>query len=348
MWLVPAVGCSSHEGDNAGLAGSRLDGRGRYGGQPLPALLRFGRCRFSGRYPHSAHHYHARPYPVRFGLSLPAGRGAHSQPAAVGGGGRHAEGCGAGGPLSVFFIAIITAEFGKLISGITKIDILITPLLTIIVGCGLAIGIAPWIGKGAYYIGDAINRATDLQPFIMGIIVSVAIGVILTLPISSAAICASFGILGLAGGAALAGCCCQMVGFAVQSFKANKWSGLVSQGIGTSMLQMPNIVKKPIIWLPTILASAITGPIATCVFKLQMNGPAISSGMGTCGLVGPIGVVQGWFNDIDAGLKTNITALDISGLILVSLVLPIVLTLIFHFIFKKFKLYSDDDLKLNL
>lgn len=255
---------------------------------------------------------------------------------------------GAGGPLSVFFIAIITAEFGKLISGITKIDILITPLLTIIVGCGLAIGIAPWIGKGAYYIGDAINRATDLQPFIMGIIVSVAIGVILTLPISSAAICASFGILGLAGGAALAGCCCQMVGFAVQSFKANKWSGLVSQGIGTSMLQMPNIVKKPIIWLPTILASAITGPIATCVFKLQMNGPAISSGMGTCGLVGPIGVVQGWFNDIDAGLKTNITALDISGLILVSLVLPIVLTLIFHFIFKKFKLYSDDDLKLNL
>ena len=230
----------------------------------------------------------------------------------------------AGGPLAVFFIAIITSEIAKLVAGTTKIDILVTPLVTIIVGCGLATLIAPAIGKAAYYIGDAINRATILQPFLMGIILSISVGMILTLPISSAAICASFGITGLAGGAALAGCCCQMIGFAVQSFKENKWSGLVSQGLGTSMLQVPNIIKKPAIWLPTILASAITGPITTCLFKLEMNGPSIASGMGTCGLVGPIGVIQGWFNDIDSGLKNSITAIDITGLICVCLILPII------------------------
>ena len=178
----------------------------------------------------------------------------------------------------------------------------------------------------------------------MGIIISVTIGMCLTLPISSAAICASFGIVGLAGGAALAGCCCQMVGFAVMSFKENKWSGLVSQGIGTSMLQMPNIMKKPTIWLPTILASAIAGPISTTVFKLQMNGEAISSGMGTCGFVGQIGVITGWLND--PSWQANF--LDIFGLIMVSLILPIVLTLIFHFIALKLKLYKNEDLKLNI
>lgn len=255
---------------------------------------------------------------------------------------------GAGGPLAVFFIAIITSEVAKLFSNTTKIDILVTPLITIIVGCGLAMGIAPGIGYLANLIGDGINKATELQPFLMGIVLAVVVGVVLTLPISSAAICASFGITGLAGGAALAGCCCQMIGFAVQSFKENKWSGLVAQGIGTSMLQMPNIVKKPVIWLPTTLASAICGPLATCLFKLEMNGPAISSGMGTCGLVGPIGVIQGWFNDIDAGLKANITALDISGLILISIILPIVLTLIFHFICLKLHWYKNEDLKLEL
>lgn len=254
----------------------------------------------------------------------------------------------AGGPLAVFFIAIITSEIAKLVAGTTKIDILVTPLVTIIVGCGLATLIAPAIGKAAYYIGDAINRATILQPFLMGIILSISVGMILTLPVSSAAICASFGITGLAGGAALAGCCCQMIGFAVQSFKENKWSGLVSQGLGTSMLQVPNIIKKPAIWLPTILASAITGPITTCLFKLEMNGPSIASGMGTCGLVGPIGVIQGWFNDIDSGLKNSITAIDITGLICVCLILPIILTLLFHFICLKIKLYKNEDLKLEL
>ena len=245
-------------------------------------------------------------------------------------------------------ITILVSGFGKVVSKETKVDILVTPLVVILIGCSLSFLIAPGLGNLASYLGELINKATTLQPILMGIIVSALVGIALTLPISSAAICAALGLTGLAGGAALAGCCAQMVGFAVMSFKANRWAGIVSQGIGTSMLQMPNIVKKPVIWLPTILASMITGPIATTVFQLQMNGPAIASGMGTCGLVGPIGVVTGWLNDINSGLKDSITALDITGLILVVLVLPIILTLIFHFICLKLKLYTNDDLKLNL
>ena len=151
-------------------------------------------------------------------------------------------------------------------------------------------------------VGSLIMWATDLQPFLMGILVSVLVGVALTLPISSAAICAALQLTGLAGGAAVAGCCAQMVGFAVMSFKENRWGGLISQGLGTSMLQMGNIVKNPRIWIAPTLTSAITGPIATCVFRMQMNGPAISSGMGTCGMVGPIGVYTGWVNDVAAGV----------------------------------------------
>ena len=201
---------------------------------------------------------------------------------------------GAGGPLAVLIIAIIAAEAGKLISKETKIDILVTPLVTIVIGCLLSIWIAPAIGKGASYVGNLIMWATELRPFWMGMLVSVLVGIALTLPISSAAICASFGLVGLAGGAAVAGCCAQMVGFAVMSFRENRWGGLISQGIGTSMLQMGNIVKNPKIWIPAIVTSAITGPLATCLFKLEMNGPAVSSGMGTCGLVGHIGVYSGW------------------------------------------------------
>ncbi len=255
---------------------------------------------------------------------------------------------GAGGPISVLFTAIIAAEFGKIVSKETKIDILVTPLVVILIGCGLSILIAPQIGIAATKIGEAIDMATNLQPFLMGIIISVSIGICLTLPISSAAICFSLGMTGLAGGAALAGCCCQMVGFAVMSFKANKWSGLVSQGIGTSMLQMPNIIKKPIIWLPTIISSAIVGPISTCLFKLEMNGPAIASGMGTCGLVGPIGVFSGWVDSISNGLKDSITLFDWTGLIMVSIVLPAVFTLLIHLIFRHFNIYTNEDLKLNL
>lgn len=255
---------------------------------------------------------------------------------------------GAGGPLAVLVVTIFAAEFGKLVSKETKIDIIVTPFVTIFVGVGLSVWWAPAIGTAASAVGNAIMWATELQPFFMGIIVSVLVGIALTLPISSAAICAALGLTGLAGGAALAGCCAQMVGFAVASFRDNKWGGLVSQGIGTSMLQMGNIVKKPVIWLPAILTSAVTGPLATCVFHLEMNGAAISSGMGTCGLVGQIGVYTGWVSQIAAGSKAAITAGDWMGLILVSFVLPGVLAWFFTALFRKAGIIKDGDMKLDL
>ena len=253
---------------------------------------------------------------------------------------------GAGGPLAVLVIAIVATELGKLVSKETKIDILVTPLVSICSGVLLSMGLAPIIGKAASAVGTLIMWATELHPFMMGILVSVIVGIALTLPISSAAICAALSLTGLAGGAAVAGCCAQMVGFAVMSFKENKVGGLVSQGIGTSMLQMGNIVKNPKIWIPPILTSAITGPIATCIFKLQMNGEAISSGMGTCGLVGQIGVYTGWVNDIAAGAKTAITGMDWLGLVLISFVLPAVLTWIFGQICRKIGWIKEGDLQL--
>ncbi len=253
---------------------------------------------------------------------------------------------GAGGPLAVLFIAIIASEFGKAVSKETKIDILVTPLVTIGIGIFLSWLIAPYIGLAAMKVGKVIMWATEQQPFLMGILVSVVVGIALTLPISSAAICAALTLTGLAGGAAVAGCSAQMVGFAVTSFKENKWGGLVSQGIGTSMLQMGNIVRNPRIWLAPTLASAITGPIATCVFHMEMNGAPISSGMGTCGFVGQIGVYTGWVNDVAAGAKSGITWFDWLGLILISIVLPAVLSLIFDKIFRKLGWVKDGDMKL--
>lgn len=253
---------------------------------------------------------------------------------------------GAGGPLAVLFVAILAAEFGKMVSKETKVDILVTPLVTIGVGIFFSWLIAPPLGRAAMWIGELIMWATELQPFLMGILVSVVVGMALTLPISSAAICAALGLTGLAGGAAVAGCCAQMVGFAVISFKENKWGGLVSQGIGTSMLQMGNIVKNPKIWIAPTLASAVTGPIATCVFKLKMNGAPVSSGMGTCGLVGQIGVYTGWVNDVASGAKSAITAFDWIGLILISFVLPAVFSLIIHAGVRKLGWVKDGDLKL--
>ena len=212
---------------------------------------------------------------------------------------------GAGGPLAVLFIAIIAAEIGKMVSKETRVDILVTPLVTI------------------------------------------AVGVALTLPISSAAICAALGLTGLAGGAAVAGCCAQMVGFAVASFRDNKWGGLVSQGIGTSMLQMGNIVKNPRIWIAPILTSAVTGPLATCLFKLQMNGAPVSSGMGTCGFVGPIGVYTGWVGDVASGAKAAVTAWDWIGLLLISVVLPAALAFVFDLLFRKLGWVKEGDMKLS-
>ena len=253
---------------------------------------------------------------------------------------------GAGGPLAVLFVAIIAAEFGKAVSRETKVDILVTPLVTIGVGMFLSWLIAPPLGKAAMAVGNLIMWATELQPFLMGILVSVIVGVALTLPISSAAICAALLLTGLAGGAAVAGCCAQMIGFAVISFRENRVGGLVSQGLGTSMLQMGNIVKNPRVWIGPILASAVTGPIATCVFRMQMNGPAIDSGMGTCGLVGQIGVYTGWINDVAAGTKEAITGMDWLGLVLVCFVLPAVLSPAIHFFVRKAGWVKDGDLKI--
>ena len=190
--------------------------------------------------------------------------------------------------------------------------------------------------------------ATELQPFFMGIIVSVIVGIALTLPISSAAICAALSLTGLAGGAAVAGCCAQMVGFAVMSFKENKWGGLLAQGLGTSMLQMGNIVRNPRIWLPPTLASAITGPVATCIFHLKMNGAAVASGMGTCGLVGQIGVYTGWVNDIAVGTKAAITGMDWAGLVLICFILPAVLSWAIAIPMRKCGWIKENDLKLDL
>ena len=255
---------------------------------------------------------------------------------------------GAGGPLAVLFVAIVAAEVGKAVSKETKIDILVTPIVTVLSGIGFAALIAAPVGKAASAVGQAIMWATELQPFFMGIIVSVVIGVALTLPISSAAICAALGLTGLAGGAAVAGCCAQMVGFAVMSFPENRWGGLAAQGLGTSMLQMGNIVRNPRVWIPPTLASAITGPLATCLFHLEMNGAPVSSGMGTCGLVGQIGVYTGWVSDVAAGVKTAVTAMDWLGLVLISFVLPAVLTWLIAIPLRKCGWIKDGDLKLDL
>ncbi len=263
----------------------------------------------------------------------------------------NAEG-GAGGPLAVLIIAIIAAEFGKAVSKETKVDLLVTPGVTIIVGVALAKLIAPPIGTAASAFCIMSDNATKRQPFLMGIAVSVRGGIALTLPISSAAICSVLGLTGLAGGAAVAGCCAQMIGFAFMSFKENRWGGLVSQGIGTSMLQMPNIIKNPRIWIPPIITSAITGPIATCIFKLQMNGAPINSGMGTCGLCGQIGVVTGWIAPSEAAVSKGAavispTGFDWLGLILISFVIPAVLCPVICGLLKKAGWIKDGDMTLQ-
>lgn len=255
---------------------------------------------------------------------------------------------GAGGPLAVLIVTIFAAEAGKLVSKETKIDIIVTPFVSIAVGVLLSLWWTPAIGYAASSVGNAIMWATELQPFFMGILVSVIVGIALTLPISSAAICAALSLTGLAGGAAVAGCCAQMVGFAVMSFKENRWGGLFAQGIGTSMLQMGNIVRNPKIWLPPTLASAITGPMATCLFHMEMNGAAVASGMGTCGFVGQIGVYTGWVQDMASGAKAAITPMDWIGMILICFVLPAVLTCVIAIPFRKKGWIGENDLKLDL
>ena len=241
------------------------------------------------------------------------------------------------GPAGAFFAVLVAAELGKLVYKSTKVDIIVTPVTVILSGYGISRLICPAIAYVMYYLGDFINTATELRPFAMGIIVSVVVGIILTLPISSAAICAMIGIAGLAGGAATAGCCAQMVGFAVMSFRENRWGGLIAQGLGTSMLQMGNIIRRPQIWLPTIITSAVTGPLSTVVFKLKNTG--VSAGMGTSGLVGPLGVI---------GAEGEMGAFQWIGLVLICVVIPAVLTLALSELMLKLKLYKSEDMKLDL
>ena len=273
---------------------------------------------------------------------------------------------GSGGPLAVLFVAILACEAGKLVSKETKIDILVTPAVTIIVGVGCAMVLAPIFKTICDSLGTFIGWATNLQPFFMGIIISVVVGVVLTLPISSAAICAAVGISGgavlagvldgsismdvwnglaLAGGAATVGCCCNMLGFAVISYPDNGVGGLVAQGLGTSMLQVPNLMRKPILWIPPVLTSAILGPVSTCIFQLRNNGAAISSGMGTAGLVGPIGIITGWSN-MPEGYAVG--AFDWLGMILVCFVLPVLLSWAIGKFMRKKGWIKEGDLKVDL
>lgn len=241
-----------------------------------------------------------------------------------------------GGPVGALVSSIVAAELGKIVSKETRVDILVTPGVTIISGVLTAQFAGPGVSAFMAAFGNLVKNATQLQPFFMGILVSALIGIALTLPISSAAICIMLSLDGLAGGAATAGCCAQMVGFAVLSFRENGPGGLLAQGLGTSMLQMGNIVKNPRIWIPPTLASMVTGPLATMVFHLE-NIPA-GSGMGTCGLVGPIGVYTAMDGSANMWL----------GILLVCFVLPAMLTWILGEILRKMNWIKDGDLKLDL
>ena len=253
------------------------------------------------------------------------------------------------GPAGAFFAVIIAAEIGMLVSKKTPVDILVTPVVTLLAGFAGAWVFCPLVSYVMYFLGMFVASTTTMYPLFMGIIVSVVVGIILTLPISSAAICAMIfspaaievatangtldGLL-LAGGAAAVGCCAQMVGFAVSSFRENKWGGLVSQGLGTSMLQMGNICRWPVIWVPPTLAAAIIGPISTMIFKLECTG--VAAGMGTCGLVGPIGVIA----------STEHSPMMWVGLILCCIVLPAALSLLFSEIMRKLGWIREGDMKL--
>ena len=240
------------------------------------------------------------------------------------------------GPLGAFLCVLIAVEVTKLVAKATKVDIIVTPAVMLVVGALMAMLLCPGIAYLMYWLGEFIKAATNALPFFMGIVIAVVVGIVLTLPISSAALCAMISIGGIAGGAAAVGCCAQMVGFAVISFRENKWGGVIAQGIGTSMLQMGNIVKNPLIWIPATLASAITGPISTCVFKLECTG--VFAGMGTCGLVGPIGILK----------DMNFSATSIIGVLLLCIILPAILSLIFSEIMRKLGWIKEGDMKLAL
>ena len=245
---------------------------------------------------------------------------------------------GPGDPLSAFAAALVGAECGRFVAGKTKIDIVVVPAVTVIAGAAAALLFGPALASASAALGSGIQRATELEPFWMGIVLSVVMGMILTLPISSAAIAIILGMTGIAGGAATAGCCAQMIGFAVISFRDNGFNGFFAQGLGTSMLQIPNICKNPFIWIPPILASAITGPLASCLFKMRTL-PA-GAGMGTSGLVGPIMTFQ-------AMQGAESAPLIILKIIAVDVILPAVLAYVFYAVLRARSLIRDGDMKLD-
>lgn len=246
---------------------------------------------------------------------------------------------GPGEPLGAFVAAYIAIELGILISGKTKLDIILTPLICIGAGSVVGVFLGPPISRFMGWLGALINWGTEQQPFLMGIIVSVLMGMILTLPISSAALGIILNLSGLAAGAATIGCCCNMVGFAVASFRENKMGGLIAQGVGTSMLQVPNIVKKPIIWIPAIISSAILGPVGTMLLNMTSN--ATGSGMGTAGLVGPIMTWQ-------VMSQTESPTLVLIKILVIQVLLPAFLTLGIAEFMRKKKWIKFGDMKLEL
>ena len=243
-----------------------------------------------------------------------------------------------GGPIGAYLTTIVGIELGSLLSKRTPVDIIVTPLVAVVAGGLFAKYCCVPINEWVMSLGAVINRATMLNPFIMGVVVSVSVGCLLTLPISSAALCISIGIGGLAAGAATAGCCSQMIGFAVISYKDNGVGGLISQGLGTSMLQIGNIARKSIIWLAPTLTSAILGPVSTMWFKLTNN--AAGAGMGTAGLVGPLGC----WDTMAASTDQSMLFIEIISLYFIA---PAVLSLFFHFIMKRIGWIKDGDMKLK-
>ncbi len=244
-----------------------------------------------------------------------------------------------GEPLGAFIAAYVAIEIGALVSGKTKVDIIVTPLACILSGSIVAYFVGPYISEAMMWLGNVVNVNVEAHPILGGIAISVLMGMILTLPISSAAIGVSMGITGLAAGAATIGCCCNMVGFAVISYRENKFGGLIAQGLGTSMLQVPNIVKKPIIWLPAILSSAILGPVSSAVLKMVSN--PVGSGMGSAGLVGQFMA----YDSMVAGGMTPVTAL--LQILLMHFVLPAVVTLAIAEGMRKLGMIKSGDLKLQ-
>lgn len=241
-----------------------------------------------------------------------------------------------GGPVGAYLGGLFGMELGGLVSKKTPVDIVVTPLCVVVIGClcGRYLGVP--VNSFMKALGAFIEMASTYQPILSAIIISVVVGMVLTMPLSSAALCSMIGITGLAGGAATIGCCCQMVGFAIQSYRDNKISGVVSVGIGTSMLQFSNCLKKPIIWVPTILTSAILGPIGACWFGIINNTP-ILCGMGTCGLTGLFGAY-------DAMAVSNSPFDTILIILLICVLLPGLLTCLFDLILRKFNLIKDNDL----